>query len=72
MNLSFILSMILNSFTLKSVSPESGGRPLTVRFFFFFCAFQTWHKACFHCEVCKMMLSVNNFVSHQKKPYCHA
>uniref|UniRef100_A0ABI7W297 LIM zinc-binding domain-containing protein n=1 Tax=Felis catus TaxID=9685 RepID=A0ABI7W297_FELCA len=31
-----------------------------------------WHKACFHCEVCKMMLSVNNFVSHQKKPYCHA
>lgn len=33
MNLSFILSMNLNSFTLKSVSPESGGRPLTVRFF---------------------------------------
>ncbi|XP_007605829.1 nebulin-related-anchoring protein isoform X5, partial [Cricetulus griseus] len=54
-------------------------------FFFLFCFFlslrvsapslksyQTWHKACFHCEVCKMMLSVNNFVSHQKKPYCHA
>uniref|UniRef100_A0A8I6AB88 Nebulin-related anchoring protein n=1 Tax=Rattus norvegicus TaxID=10116 RepID=A0A8I6AB88_RAT len=36
------------------------------------CIDQTWHKACFHCEVCKMMLSVNNFVSHQKKPYCHA
>ncbi|XP_044521529.1 nebulin-related-anchoring protein [Gracilinanus agilis] len=36
------------------------------------CLDQTWHKACFHCEVCKMMLTVNNFVSHQKKPYCHA
>nr|AAC53323.1 N-RAP [Mus musculus] len=36
------------------------------------CIDQTWHKACFHCEVCKMMLSVNNFVSHQKMPYCHA
>ncbi|XP_020843745.1 nebulin-related-anchoring protein isoform X2 [Phascolarctos cinereus] len=36
------------------------------------CIDQTWHKACFHCEVCKMMLTVNNFVSHQKKPYCHA
>ncbi|XP_045147414.1 nebulin-related-anchoring protein isoform X1 [Echinops telfairi] len=36
------------------------------------CIDQIWHKACFHCEVCKMILSVNNFVSHQKKPYCHA
>ncbi|XP_057386406.1 nebulin-related-anchoring protein isoform X9 [Balaenoptera acutorostrata] len=36
------------------------------------CLDQIWHKACFHCEICKMMLSVNNFVSHQKKPYCHA
>ncbi|XP_007939799.1 nebulin-related-anchoring protein [Orycteropus afer afer] len=36
------------------------------------CIDQIWHKACFHCEVCKMMLSVNNFVSHQKRPYCHA
>ncbi|KAM5139679.1 nebulin-related-anchoring protein isoform 4-T4 [Callospermophilus lateralis] len=36
------------------------------------CIDQIWHKACFHCEVCKMMLSVNNFVSHHKKPYCHA
>ncbi|XP_006880228.1 PREDICTED: nebulin-related-anchoring protein [Elephantulus edwardii] len=36
------------------------------------CLDQIWHKACFHCEVCKMILSVNNFVSHQKKPYCHA
>uniref|UniRef100_A0A8C0VE72 LIM and SH3 domain protein 1 n=1 Tax=Cyanistes caeruleus TaxID=156563 RepID=A0A8C0VE72_CYACU len=36
------------------------------------CIDQTWHKACFHCEVCKMMLTVNNFVSHEKKPYCQA
>ncbi|XP_006831547.1 PREDICTED: nebulin-related-anchoring protein [Chrysochloris asiatica] len=36
------------------------------------CIDQIWHKACFHCEVCKMILSVNNFVSHQKRPYCLA
>ncbi|KAM7169552.1 nebulin-related-anchoring protein [Macrochelys suwanniensis] len=34
------------------------------------CIDQTWHKACFHCEVCKMVLTVNNFISDQKKPYC--
>ncbi|XP_054838259.1 nebulin-related-anchoring protein [Eublepharis macularius] len=34
------------------------------------CIDQIWHKACFHCEVCKMMLTVNNFISHQKRPYC--
>ncbi|XP_016335644.1 nebulin-related-anchoring protein-like isoform X1 [Sinocyclocheilus anshuiensis] len=31
---------------------------------------QNWHKACFHCEVCKTVLTANNFVSHQKRPYC--
>nr|XP_013797182.1 PREDICTED: nebulin-related-anchoring protein [Apteryx mantelli mantelli] len=36
------------------------------------CIDQIWHKACFHCEICKMMLTVNNFISHEKKPYCHA
>ncbi|XP_062988752.1 nebulin-related-anchoring protein isoform X1 [Elgaria multicarinata webbii] len=36
------------------------------------CIDQTWHKACFHCEVCKMVLTVNNFVSHEKRPYCQA
>ncbi|NWI10472.1 NRAP protein, partial [Crypturellus soui] len=36
------------------------------------CIDQTWHKACFHCEICKMMLTVNNFISHEKKPYCQA
>ncbi|MEE6486836.1 hypothetical protein FKM82_014715 [Ascaphus truei] len=36
------------------------------------CIDQIWHKACFHCEICKMILTVNNFVSYQKKPYCQA
>ncbi|XP_078268966.1 nebulin-related-anchoring protein [Rhinoraja longicauda] len=36
------------------------------------CLDQTWHKSCFHCEVCKMILTVNNFISHEKKPYCQA
>ncbi|XP_053367557.1 nebulin-related-anchoring protein [Clarias gariepinus] len=31
---------------------------------------QNWHKACFHCEVCKMVLTANNYISHQKRPYC--
>ncbi|KAJ8386570.1 hypothetical protein AAFF_G00168960 [Aldrovandia affinis] len=34
------------------------------------CIDQNWHKSCFHCEVCKMVLTANNFVSHQKRPYC--
>uniref|UniRef100_A0A3B3SDZ4 LIM and SH3 domain protein 1 n=1 Tax=Paramormyrops kingsleyae TaxID=1676925 RepID=A0A3B3SDZ4_9TELE len=34
------------------------------------CIGQNWHKSCFHCEVCKMVLTANNCVSHQKKPYC--
>ncbi|CAB1337780.1 unnamed protein product [Coregonus sp. 'balchen'] len=29
-----------------------------------------WHKACFHCDVCKMVLTAKNFVSHKKRPYC--
>uniref|UniRef100_A0A673IN16 Nebulin-related-anchoring protein-like n=1 Tax=Sinocyclocheilus rhinocerous TaxID=307959 RepID=A0A673IN16_9TELE len=37
-----------------------------------FFLFQNWHKACFHCEVCKMVLTANNFVSHQKRPYCQS
>ncbi|KAM8923754.1 nebulin-related-anchoring protein isoform 2-T2 [Pelodytes ibericus] len=36
------------------------------------CIDQTWHKACFHCETCTMILTVNNFVSFQKRPYCQA
>ncbi|XP_056627336.1 nebulin-related-anchoring protein [Triplophysa dalaica] len=31
---------------------------------------QNWHKACFHCEVCKMVLTANNYVSFEKRPFC--
>lgn len=34
------------------------------------CIDQNWHKACFHCDVCKMVLTANNFVSHKKRPFC--
>ncbi|XP_053722594.1 nebulin-related-anchoring protein isoform X2 [Synchiropus splendidus] len=34
------------------------------------CIDQNWHKGCFHCDVCKMVLTANNFVSHNKRPYC--
>ncbi|MEQ2254370.1 hypothetical protein ILYODFUR_003085 [Ilyodon furcidens] len=34
------------------------------------CIDQNWHKACFHCDVCKMVLTPNNFISHKKRPYC--
>ncbi|KAL0984541.1 hypothetical protein UPYG_G00142990 [Umbra pygmaea] len=34
------------------------------------CIDQNWHKACFHCDVCKMALTAKNFVSHKKRPYC--
>ncbi|XP_041939746.1 nebulin-related-anchoring protein [Alosa sapidissima] len=34
------------------------------------CMNQNWHKTCFHCEVCKTVLTAKNFVSHQKRPYC--
>ncbi|XP_042628839.1 LIM zinc-binding domain-containing Nebulette-like isoform X2 [Cyprinus carpio] len=31
-----------------------------------------WHKGCFHCEVCKMTLNMNNYKGYEKKPYCNA
>nr|XP_055032539.1 nebulin-related-anchoring protein [Misgurnus anguillicaudatus] len=31
---------------------------------------QNWHKACFHCEVCKTVLTANNYESYQKRPFC--
>lgn len=44
----------------------------------FMCSFhlsiflQYWHKGCFHCEVCKMTLNMNNYKGYEKKPYCNA
>ncbi|EOA95217.1 LIM and SH3 domain protein 1, partial [Anas platyrhynchos] len=33
---------------------------------------QFWHKACFHCEICKMTLNMKNYKGYEKKPYCNA
>ncbi|NXI57755.1 LASP1 protein, partial [Chloroceryle aenea] len=33
---------------------------------------QFWHKACFHCETCKMTLNMKNYKGYEKKPYCNA
>ncbi|XP_077364975.1 LIM zinc-binding domain-containing Nebulette-like isoform X4 [Festucalex cinctus] len=36
------------------------------------CLDKSWHKGCFHCEVCKMTLNMNNYKGYDKKPYCNA
>uniref|UniRef100_A0A670IW49 LIM and SH3 domain protein 1 n=1 Tax=Podarcis muralis TaxID=64176 RepID=A0A670IW49_PODMU len=36
------------------------------------CLDKFWHKACFHCEVCKMTLNMKNYKGYEKKPYCNA
>ncbi|XP_026525430.1 LIM and SH3 domain protein 1 isoform X1 [Notechis scutatus] len=36
------------------------------------CLDKYWHKACFHCEVCKMTLNMKNYKGYGKKPYCNA
>ncbi|XP_053569937.1 nebulette [Bombina bombina] len=36
------------------------------------CLDKFWHKGCFHCEVCKMTLNMNNYKGYDKKPYCNA
>ncbi|XP_057160682.1 nebulette isoform X5 [Ursus arctos] len=36
------------------------------------CLDKYWHKGCFHCEVCKMALNMNNYKGYDKKPYCNA
>ncbi|KAK9397061.1 LIM and SH3 domain protein 1 [Crotalus adamanteus] len=36
------------------------------------CLDKYWHKACFHCEVCKMTLNMKNYKGYEKKPYCNA
>ncbi|CAD7679150.1 unnamed protein product [Nyctereutes procyonoides] len=35
------------------------------------CLDKYWHKGCFHCEVCKMALNMNNYKGYEKKPYCN-
>ncbi|XP_038610555.1 LIM and SH3 domain protein 1 [Tachyglossus aculeatus] len=36
------------------------------------CLDKFWHKACFHCESCKMTLNMKNYKGYEKKPYCNA
>ncbi|XP_058228739.1 nebulette isoform X1 [Hemibagrus wyckioides] len=36
------------------------------------CLDKYWHKGCFHCEVCKMTLNMNNYKGYEKKPYCNS
>ncbi|XP_077347067.1 nebulette isoform X6 [Lithobates pipiens] len=36
------------------------------------CLDKYWHKGCFHCEVCKMTLNMNNYKGYDKKPYCNS
>ncbi|KAM4688540.1 nebulette isoform 3-T3 [Discoglossus pictus] len=36
------------------------------------CLDKFWHKGCFHCDVCKMALNMNNYKGYDKKPYCNA
>ncbi|KAM8966208.1 nebulette isoform 2-T2 [Pelodytes ibericus] len=36
------------------------------------CLDKFWHKGCFHCEVCKMTLNMNNYKGYDKTPYCNA
>jgi hypothetical protein len=32
---------------------------------------QTWHKACFTCEVCKLKLTMKTYKGYDKLPYCN-
>ncbi|XP_033854675.1 nebulette-like isoform X7 [Acipenser ruthenus] len=36
------------------------------------CLDKYWHKGCFHCEVCKMTLNMNNYKGYDKTPYCNS
>ncbi|XP_017536436.1 LIM and SH3 domain protein 1 isoform X1 [Manis javanica] len=36
------------------------------------CLDKYWHKACFHCETCKMTLNMKNYKGYEKTPYCNA
>ncbi|XP_072364638.1 LIM zinc-binding domain-containing Nebulette-like isoform X1 [Scyliorhinus torazame] len=36
------------------------------------CLDKYWHKACFHCEICRMTLNMKTYKGYEKKPYCNA
>ncbi|XP_012683337.1 nebulette [Clupea harengus] len=36
------------------------------------CLDKYWHRGCFHCEVCRMSLNMNNYKGYEKKPYCNS
>jgi len=36
-----------------------------------FCV-QTWHKICFKCTECNMILNMKNYKGYNKMPYCNA
>ncbi|KAL0966866.1 hypothetical protein UPYG_G00301150 [Umbra pygmaea] len=36
------------------------------------CLDKYWHKGCFHCEICRMTLNMNNYKGYEKKPYCNS
>ncbi|XP_062385245.1 nebulette [Sardina pilchardus] len=36
------------------------------------CLDKYWHRGCFHCEVCRMPLNMNNYKGYEKKPYCNS
>jgi len=33
---------------------------------------QTWHKICFKCTECNMILNMRNYKGFDKMPYCNA
>ncbi|VDP11813.1 unnamed protein product [Soboliphyme baturini] len=36
------------------------------------CLDQVWHKQCFRCTVCNMVLTMKNYKGYNKMPYCEA
>jgi len=36
------------------------------------CLDLVWHKNCFRCQTCKMILNMKNYKGFEKKPYCAA
>lgn len=32
---------------------------------------QTWHKACFRCEECNLLLTMKSYKGYNKLPYCN-